>query len=147
MKVREGCPAPDQKIKTAMNEVILEKYKYVKQLRLSKEVISSITICERSFIDAQIRGAVFELEAFVLAEKILDKTVPVHFNSPTTWWDMFKIRFFPEWLLTRFSASYTVTTKCINFKEYATYPQMKKVLTPDESGIVRLRSLVTEVPY
>ncbi len=124
--------------------IVLEKFRYSKQFKVSREVLRSMVVEQRPALEFMLREYVYELTCHVLAEKLIDKTLPVFFDNPTTWWDMFKIRFFPEWLLYKFPPSYTLTTKHVHFEEYATYPQLKEALSESETGEVIIHCRVNE---
>jgi hypothetical protein len=50
--------------------------------------------------DPTMQSTILSLTAFVLGDKI--ETVSV--SHPTTWWDAFKVRWFPKWALERWPA-------------------------------------------
>lgn len=139
----QGYEARDSsEITETVIKVVLEKFRYAKQFKVARYVLESLVIEQRPALDYLLNEQIYELSCHVMAEKLIDKTLPVSFDNPTTWWDMFKIRFFPGWLICKFPPLYTLTTKHVHFEEYATYPQLKEQLDISERGEVIIRSVV-----
>jgi len=119
--------------------ITLDKLKFSHHTILSDHARDHIKVTgDFSPVKDLVRGTLFTFETELLAEKVVDENVDVDFSHPTTWWDMFKIRFFPRWLLYRFPPMYTLVTRHINFKKYAAYPQLPKLMGEDEVGPVRI---------
>lgn len=125
-------------------KVVLEKFRYTKRFKISRSVLRTMTVEEVPALEAMLKEYVYELTCHVLAEKLIDKTQCVSFDNPTTWWDMFKVRFFPGWLIRRFPPLHTLTTKYVHFQEFATYPQLKELLPESERGEVIIRNVIDE---
>jgi len=134
----------NSEITESVIKVVLEKFRYTKRFKVARNVLQSMAVEQVPALEAMLDAHVYELTCHVMAEKLIDKTLPVSFDNPTTWWDMFKIRFFPEWLLCKFPPMYTLTTKYVHFEEYATYPQLKEHLDVSERGEVVIRCIVSE---
>jgi hypothetical protein len=59
---------------------------------------------------------VVRLQRFILSERLADESV----RWPTTWWDAFKERWFPNWALRRWPAAYSHA----DFTVYRGYPDL-----------------------
>lgn len=60
----------------------------------------------RDWRDETLRRLFFSLRGYVWAEP--PKSISVRY--PTTWWDAFKARWFPEWAIEAYPVNYTVET-------------------------------------
>lgn len=69
---------------------------------------------------------VHHLQAFLASER----QDPFVYQTPKSWWEMFKVRWFPKWMLKRFPAvfyDHEVTVKTL-------YPKLKSKLPLDLMG-------------
>ncbi len=58
----------------------------------------------------------------------LDRMIDIRREWPKTWWDAFKLRWFPKWLLVRFPAEYAG----IHFKENVYKAAWVNIMTPQQ---------------
>ena len=72
-----------------------------------------------------------QLRAYVLAEKVHDDFRVLKFDSPASWWQHFKLTYFPRWLLRRRPVRFTTTEKTVHLEAYHGYPDARIAL-PDE---------------
>ncbi len=101
---------------------------------------------------AQLNEMLYEIRVKVLAHNFEQHThtvtVPVTFDHPATWWQMFKRAHFPDWLLHRFPVQYVEETKngkrAVTFKKYATYPSADIALPPQTFGFPVYRTTIEE---
>ena len=105
-----------------------------------------------SIFDPMLKGMIYRLKTYVLAEEIdcrskivsFDATFPVYRN----WWQHFKGDIFPQWLKKRFPPKFNYPTqtkkKKVTFRKYATYPKAN-ILFPDEVGtLIKYKSFIEE---
>lgn len=72
-----------------------------------------------------------------LKHEIYGKKVVKEFKYPATWWDSFKLKFFPKWLLKKYSAKYSTIT----FNAYALFPDFPIDETRDKINVVHYGEL------
>lgn len=107
------------------------------------------------FLDRMI----YEMSAFVLAEKLVDKTIKkqarLRVYVPASWWQHFRQDVYPKlgrlgrWLLrrkpVRTKEIVKYETLVANFKQYATYPASDLVMAPKEihKNIIVLKETIS----
>jgi len=85
-----------------IREIELEKIKVGLEQSVSQyllDVSVDIDILSARFTNQ----VVFHIKGFLWGEKLPTKTI----RYPSDWWQAFKARWFPEWLLKRYPAKYT----------------------------------------
>lgn len=87
--------------------VVLEKLQIGLEVRIARE-----------FVDSKDEYIAYKIKSYVWSQDAGKKVV---FKYPSDWWQAFKERWFPKWLLDRYRVVYT-------YKEFvvkATYPDLK----------------------
>ncbi len=130
-----------------LNKLVLEQIHFAKTFTLKGHALQHLNLADvtdRDVLVDQVRRSLYELETYILAEKLAHDVVPVYFSHPTTWWDAFKLRFFSQWLLNKYPPDYTVVEKRVDFKQYALYPSINDVFPdyPKENIIVQSMTAV-----
>ncbi len=130
-----------------LHKLLLEQIPFVKNFVLQGHALQNLNLRDKTdlhFFKGEVRRAVYELQTFILAEKLAHDTVPVYFSYPATWWDAFKLRFFFKWLLDKYPVNYTVVVKKVDFKQYALYPSINEVFPdyPKENIIIHSMTAV-----
>ena len=74
-----------------------------------------------------------QLRAYVLAEKVHDDFRVLKFDSPASWWQHFKLTYFPRLFLKRRPVRFRTTEKPIHLEAYHGYPDARIPL-PDRFG-------------
>ena len=100
------------------------------------------------FQSEMLRGMVYRIKTYILAEEIDNRKKDVRFkySVPSNWWQHFKRDIFPQWLLRRYPVVYVeyYKIKTVTFRKYATYPKAN-ILFPDKVGdLVRYKSSIEE---
>lgn len=125
-----------------LHKLLLEQIHFAKTFALKGHALHNLNlrdVTDRDILAGQVRRSLYELETYILAEKLAHDVVPVYFRHPTTWWDAFKLRFFSQWLLNKYPSDYTVVEKRVDFKQYALYPSINKVFPdyPKENIVIQ----------
>jgi len=135
----------------------------IKQVELTKLMIGTSTVLDdyplvkqgiqvERILDPVIRGMMFQIRTYILAEEIDNRSKDVSITSVfpvyRSWWQHFKGEVFPDWLRKRFPPQFNYVvktgTKTVKFRKYATYPKAN-VLFPDKVGsLVRYKSSIEE---
>jgi len=125
-----------------LHKLLLEQICIRKDFALQGHALHNLKLREKpdqEWLASKTRQWLYEIETYVLAEKLAHDIVPVYFHYPATWWEAFKLRFFPKWYLDKYPILYTGVTKKVDFKQYALYPSINKVFPdyPKENIIVQ----------
>lgn len=86
-------------------------------------------------------GAEFawQLETYVLGNKTQETLVSSYVResvkTPNTWWDMFKVEHFPQWLRERFPAKYHLVDIVVNETKNITHNYICPHLEADEDRL------------
>ena len=86
-----------------MKEVVLTTTKFEVRQFLGDFALESIQV--EAIRDVALQGLWLQLRAFLLGRKVSEnilKTIEI----PETWWDAFKERYYPAWLLKQFPVKY-----------------------------------------
>jgi hypothetical protein len=111
----------------------LEKLQFGIQKEVSRQILDPTNQTRiKAYISDISNNIVVQVRTFVWAEK-LDPVVITH---EKTWWDAFKKRWFPQWLLKRYPVEYKTHT--IQF--YATYPNYKPFVEGETCVVQRVKS-------
>jgi hypothetical protein len=106
--------------------VTLDKLVFGLELKIAREVVSE----KDHYIGYRVRGYVWSQDA---GKK-------VEFKYPADWWQAFKERWFPEWLLKRYPVAYTHR----EFQVKATYPDL---VVQNHEPVMRLMELQYTDPW
>ena len=127
----------------------IEKVNLIKLPITISEVLDDYVLVKcglefESVIEPMLRGMIYRIKTYVLAEEIDNRKKDVKFTYtiPASWWHHFKKSHFPKWLLKRFPVKYIeyYKTKTVTFRKYATYPRAN-ILFPDRVGeLIKYRS-------
>ena len=140
-----GFPPPEYG--PAMQQFILEKTRLGMRLPVDSYLIQSIRLSEHQFYEDMFRDMVYQLEAYVLQDKlppvsVEESTEVLTAPVPATWWDHFKVtkleqnKWYWRWLgklkppLMQ-AESRTVTLK-VNLERWISYPEAQNI--PDTFG-------------
>jgi len=124
--------------KIKFEEIFAKKLKYTIGKRFSGNAFADLTLHQRfeEIIDAML----FELSTKVLSEEVFSGKVkiPITYKRPKNWWQMFKMAYFPKFLLKQFPVKYGFTfyEAEIDLSIYATMPKIAKVF-PAETIIFK----------
>jgi hypothetical protein len=127
-----------------LHKLLLEQIHIKKDFALQGHALHNLRLREqtdRDYLVGKVRQSVYELETYVLAEKLAHDVVPVYFSYPATWWEAFKLRFYPKWYLDKHPILYTGVTKKVDFKQYALYPSINKVFPDYPKDRIIIQSL------
>lgn len=86
------------------------------------------------FVRQECMAMVATLKASVLSHRTIEKKIDVQFEHPSTWWQMFKDRYMPEWFKERFPVVMGMMVKTVKFEEYDTYPRASVDLPKEKFG-------------
>jgi len=70
----------------------------------------------------------YKLTTFIPAEDMKHETHVVSVDYPKTWWDAFKLAYFPQWLLNRYPVDFTTKEESVTFTAYNLYPKFPYVV-------------------
>jgi len=107
--------------------VCLEKFCAVVRKTFPSELISRSNLEIASFLEPEFDRIVLELRAYLASEKLSC----IDIKHPKDWWQAFKERWFPKWLLRRYPVQYHEE----HYDVRAFYP---KVSLPEERHFVRI---------
>ena len=113
-----------------IREFTLEFLQMHSQCTLSDAVLASARIDTARQLARNLAGQLISLLVKMPCERLPDQSDSVEMIYPTSWWQMFKDRFYPKWLLKWFpvkTESVTLTTK-VSLK--AVYPELPLIM-PD----------------
>ena len=110
-----------------VSTVNLEKFKFAVVERLSPEWVRDIRAYEHT--DFMTDQLVVELRSFVWSEDVGKE----QFKYPADWWQAFKARWFPQWMLNKWPIKYTRVTLDVK----ATYPNFHPSL-PNEQVVYQI---------
>lgn len=120
-----------------MNVVSLEKLKFAIESYISPEMmhyIENISIDER-----YMRQLTVAIRGFVWAEK--DALKHQEIKYPYDWWQAFKERWFPAWLLKRYPVQYHVVVLDVR----ALYPEIKFKM-PEKNPVLMVQRSDYDLP-
>jgi len=110
----------------------LEKIRFGLLQQVGHSVIKSLRIDRcNDFLTRQI---IYQITGYVLGREVKEVVID-SIDVPVTWWDHFKQRFFPGWLLLRFP----VKTRRINtlIKHYHTCPHLNMAPETDHLDFLK----------
>jgi hypothetical protein len=84
------------------NEIELEKIKITIAESVSNELLGVVVECKDIADDFIKNRMTLLVRGYIWGESGKTQTI----RYPATWWDAFKERWFPQWLLTRYPAAY-----------------------------------------
>lgn len=131
----------------AVQQFVLEKTRLGMRLPVDSYLINTMQISRQEFYEDMFTDMLYQLEAFVLQDKLPPKTVRetkkvIANPTPTTWWDHFKAdklkadKWYWRWLKKLKSPQYTIDTKEITFEvnleRWISYPEAQNI--PDTFG-------------
>ena len=96
----------------------------------TKELFNDPQITKFKTLPYMVDEMAIQLTDFVWAEHL----GPIHIEYPATWWDAFKIRWFPKRLLSRWPANKTVR----NIEFHAAYPEFRPAFGGDQKCVIHL---------
>lgn len=64
----------------------------------------------------------------IWAEVLGEETHEFKISYPSSWWQMFKKQYAPDWFIKRFPIETTTMKKEVEFKKYAKYPKLAKAM-------------------
>lgn len=73
-------------------------------------------------IDRDFEWLVLQLESEVMGRKAAERTWSDTAHWPRDWWQAFKLRFFPRWLLNRFPVKYDSRVLRVRLEDWQTFP-------------------------
>lgn len=85
-------------------KVVCEVLRYQVQQLLSKETMLMRNSELKAWIDQQARGMILELRTMAVAKHRKEEIDWVKY--PSDWWEAFKERWFPKWMLRRWPVNY-----------------------------------------
>lgn len=103
-----------------IERIRLDKITFGQNVRIGAEVLVGCAITPELLIQKTVTDMLLALRQDVFAQKIEE----VSHSYPSDWWQAFKARWFPNWLLRR----YPVTTTTFRLTASALYP---KIAFPD----------------
>ena len=65
----------------------------------------------------------YKLRTLVPAENMKRETHTVSVSHPKTWWDAFKVAYFPQWLVDRYPVDFVTKEDTVTFTAYNLYPK------------------------
>ena len=74
---------------------------------------------------------VYRLNTMIPAENMKEETHTVSVTYPDGWWNAFKERYFPVWLLRRCKIGYVTKVETVKFTAYMLYPKFPRILRGD----------------
>ena len=89
---------------------------------MSKAMIDQVEVS--TYADHVGENLVAQLEATLMAEKIGEQDRTVNFKWPSTWWQMLKNDYAPEWFTNRWPVEFTTRKRTVRFTKKAVYPKL-----------------------
>ena len=86
--------------------------------------------------DEEAGLAWLKLKTEIYAERVDERSKTIVFSSPKTWWDMFKIEYFPAALLRKYPPKYDTQEKTVTFVARAVFPRLSLILPPEENVFI-----------
>lgn len=114
--------------KTETGQVQLEKMALAFQQMISDEILLDTSVKLHRFSQDMI---IEQVRIWVWAKR--DDMVHQHIKYPADWWQAFKERWFPKWLI----ESYPIRYKVIDLDVRELYPRFKPAL-PDEERVLTI---------
>ena len=123
-------------------ELVLEKIKFGLSRHISKAQLMDMKI-ERTegFICDDI---VFAIRGYLSGEKLREEKRNWKIKYPSSWWQMFKEQYFPQWLINKFPIKYIIKRRRVTFKVYELYPQFPVVKPTWATGHFPIQICYTE---
>jgi len=107
---------------TSYNELSLEKIKVALDTYISEAQFRNFDI--ESYKDSISDSIMYKLRGFLMGERLREEKVNWKVSYPSSWWEMFKERYFTERLLNKFPVKYTTKKRNVTFKVYELYPKL-----------------------
>jgi len=85
------------------SSVTLEKIKVAAQTQISERLLDDSLVDAELIARHVVHNFELSLHGYLYGKRI--KSIDIEY--PTTWWDAFKLRWFPGWLLARYPADMT----------------------------------------
>lgn len=119
-------------------QYIFDQMKIGSTFKLGRSVLESMTIERQEDLIEQ--NIIISLQAYVLTQKLIEDSYPVSFThsweSPASWWQMFKEEVMPKWFTDRFPVQTVPTeitqSKNVKITRKATYPMANFNIKPGE---------------
>ena len=108
-------------------EVNLEKVRVAGRKAFGNLELESMRL-ER-FEDIVLNGIVYQWSTICKGEKVRHEKQDVTFDYPATWWDHFKVKKFPKWLLKKFPVKCNTYLQTVVFKEIAVFPKLSNYIS------------------
>jgi len=86
---------------------------------------------------------IYRLHTMIPAENMKEETHTFSVTYPDGWWNAFKERYFPVWLLKRCKIGYVTKGETVKFTAYMLYPKLPQVLRGD----TEFQYITTEVNH
>lgn len=117
-----AVPSIDEDLKAVVREILLQRIHIAARTSMPHEVLRSLDI---RMVD-QLAGHV-EVMVTTFIHGLPDRSFVVQEAWPATWWDAFKVRWFPRWALRRWPCVWA----CIDVEEKAYKAVFTNLRDPD----------------
>lgn len=100
----------------------------IKQLEFDSEILIPAAVVAHAKVNSEFReivdGWAITLSSFVWSEGVTDATHVVEFRTPRSWWQHFKLTFFPELLKHYFPVEFEVERREVVIERKAIFPKL-----------------------
>ena len=107
---------------TSFNKLSLEKIKVALDINISEAQFRNFDI--ESYKDSISDSIIYKLRGFLMGERLREEKINWKVSYPSSWWEMFKERYFTKRLLNKFPVKYTTKKRNVTFKVYELYPKL-----------------------
>ena len=121
-----GIPTKELGNKGSLEKIVLERVKMGLGVRMSGHALEKADV---NLIALELnKGIEAYFTTELLAETVGEYSKVVYFRCPRNWFQMFKMQYFPAWLLRAFPIKMKLQEETVVFTVKAVYPKLPTVV-------------------
>lgn len=126
-----------------LKDTLLKQFEFTANVLAPKAIIENIS--DIAIVKEVANEILIQINTFVWSEELEHVDYPVRISIPKTWWDFFKIQFFPKVLLEKYPPEFVEKlVKIIKIKKVALYPKLRAILQNDGVSDYAIKILIEE---